>query len=305
MTGKLSCNIKCLVLSLLLLSGMTAPLFSQVKTLGGTINDYGRVTSFGVDYVIVKDDGVNAGQFSAFEKDDTVLLIQMKGVRTYVTEDPSYGTLEGNYGLPGQHEFLIVEKVEPGPKKITFRNNISHPTFSVLGDLQIVKVPTYNAAVINSNLTCAPWDSVKKTGGVLALIVGRTIVLNDSVDVTSKGFLGGTTALGLGLCTQVDPVKMYKYAYAATAGIDSAGFKGEGPVSRGFNASLTPPIYPGFAKGKGANMTSGGGGDGRFSGGGGGGNYGGGGIGGLEVRMLPQQRRRFGWLAVKRYFSGE
>ncbi|MCU0462689.1 MAG: hypothetical protein MUF36_11875, partial [Bacteroidales bacterium] len=62
---------------------MITPLFSQVKTLGGTINSYGRVTSFGTDYVIVKDDEENAGQFAAFEEGDTVLLIQMKGIRAY------------------------------------------------------------------------------------------------------------------------------------------------------------------------------------------------------------------------------
>lgn len=244
--------------------------------------------SFGTDYVILKDDGPNAGQFSAFGVNDTVMLIQMKGARTKVTEDGSYGILEGTYGLPGLHEFLIIESVEPGTKTITFRNNISHSGFSTQGDLQIVRVATYNAATVTSTLTCAPWDSTKKTGGVLALIIGRTLTLNDSISVTGKGFKGGATALNLGFCASDNPIKTDLLSYPATAGTDSAGFKGEGPASRGFvAASNYPAIFPGYAKGKGANLSAGGGGNGKYSGGGGGGNYGAGGTGGKEGGSCP------------------
>ncbi len=281
MTGKLSGNIKYLVIGLLLFSGINTALFPQSKSISGIINSYGRVTSFGLDNVTVKDDGPNAGQFAAFEVGDTVLLIQMKGAIIKILS--LYGQLEDIAGLPGQHEFLIIESINSGAKQITFRNNISHPSFSTAGDLQIVKVPTFNAATVVSTLTCAPWDSISKTGGVVALIAGRTITLIDSISVIGKGFRGGATALGMGICAVSDP-KMYKYAYAATGGIDSAGFKGESPVSRGFlSVSNLPAIYPGYAKGKGANLSGGGGGDGKFSGGGGGGNYGGGGTGGREA----------------------
>jgi hypothetical protein len=127
MTGKLSCNIKCLVLSLLLFTGINASLFSQIKTLGGTINKYARVTTIGADYVVVSDAGANAGQFADFEYSDgdTVLLIQMKGVRSYITEDASFGDYEGPIGTPGQHEFIIIDSVESATKKIIFKRNIS------------------------------------------------------------------------------------------------------------------------------------------------------------------------------------
>ncbi len=287
MTGRLSGNIKYLVICLLLFSGINTALFPQSKPISGIINNYGRVTSFGLDYVTVKDDGPNAGQFAAFEVGDTVLLIQMKGARIQVV-DALYGQLEGTYGVPGQHEFLIIESINPGAKQITFRNNISHTTFSTIGDLQIVKVPTYNAATVVSKLTCAPWDSISKTGGVLTLITGRTLTLNDSLSVIGKGFRGGATALGMGICAETP--KMYKNAYAATGGLDSAGFKGESPASRGFiSGPPYPPLYPGYAKGKGYNLSGGGGGDGKFSGGGGGGNYGGGGAGGREAAGCTTQ----------------
>lgn len=296
MTDKIYCYIKYLVLSLLFFSVGLLPILAQ-KNISGVVNRYARVTSFGTDYVIVSDDGPNAGQIAGFEKGDTILLIQMKGVRVYVAEGVSYGTLEGVVGLPGQHEFLIVESVDEPTKTITFRNDISHTTYSTDEYLQIVYVPSFNEAVINSNLTCEPWDSTKKTGGVLALIADRTLVLNDSITVTGKGFLGGATAPGIGICAQSDP-DMSQYAYSALT--DSAGFKGEGPVSRGYvSSSYVPPIYPLFGKGKGNNLSSGGGGDGRLSGGGGGGNYGGGGTGGLESGCAPNRPGGLGGLQIK------
>jgi gliding motility-associated-like protein len=287
-------------------SGIASPLFSQIKNLSGNINNYGKVTSFGSAWVILSDVGVNAGQFSKFEAGDTVLLIQMKGVRTYVSESISHGNYEGPIGNPGQHEFLIIESLESGTKKITFRNNISHTTFSTEGALQIVKVPTYNEAIVDSTLTCEPWDSTKKTGGVLAAIIGRTLTLNDSVSVTGKGFLGGDTAKGKGICAETQ-TKWYKYAYPSSLKvlIDSAGYKGESPVSRGFISSLSYPIFPKYAKGKGASLIGGGGGDGRFSGGGGGGNYGGGGTGGVETGCTSNFIGGLGGLALHAILVGQ
>ena len=300
MTGKMSCNIKCLILSLLFFSASLSSLYSQ-KNISGVVNRYARVTSFGTDYVIVSDDGPNAGQIAGFEAGDTILLIQMKGVRTYVAEGVSYGTLEGTVGLPGRHEFLIVEDVDEPSKRITFRNNISNTSFNTDACLQIVYVPSFNEAVVSTNLTCEPWDSLKKTGGVLAVIADRTLTLNDSIIVSGMGFLGGAISPGMGVCIQADVDKMYKYAYSATT--DSAGFKGEGPVSWGYiSSSNIPPIYPLFGKGKGFNFSSGGGGNGRLSGGGGGGNYGGGGTGGQELGCAPNRPGGLGGLQIKGTF---
>ena len=276
MTGRISDYIKSLILILtfLLFTGIHTSLSGQ-RSISGIINKYGRVSALGIDNVTVPDET----QFNQFAAGDTILLIQMKGVRIYVEEAGSFGTFEYNYGLPGQHEFLIIESVNDAGNIITFRTNIIHSTFSPQADLQIVKVPSYNYAEVTAPLTCQPWDSISKTGGVLAAIVGRTLSLQADIDVSGKGFRGGSVALGMGICAETP--KMYKFSYAADT--DSAGFKGEGPVSRGWlSSSVFPAVYPAFAKGRGRNFTGGGGGNGRFSGGGGGGNYGSGGIGGKE-----------------------
>ncbi len=256
--------------------GFLSPLMSQTS-VSGVINKYGRVSALGTDYVIIED----RSQFEQFAKDDTVLLIQMKGVRITTIDDNSYGSLQSAYGNPGEHEFLIIQAVESGTKKIVFRNNIIN-SFSVDGALQIVRIPSYNSAVVNNaDLTCMKWDSIGKIGGVLSMIVGRSLSLNRNIDVTGMGFSGGAISEGTGLCTGSDLTNLDKYAFSS--GFTNSGIKGESPVIRGWLAlSDFPPILPGYAKGKGANLTGGGGGNGRFSGGGGGSNYGAGGKGGLE-----------------------
>jgi len=281
---KLSVYIKYLILSLLLIPVLDNPLFSQTK-ISGIINQYGRVSSMGDDFVIISDES----QFDQFSKGDTVLLMQMKGARIYASELPSYGTAYASYGLPGKHEFLVIQSVDDGLNKIVFRNNIINYKgtikFDISSGIQIIKVPSFNAAEVDGILTCHPWDSVSSTGGVLAVIVGRTLSLNADIDVTGKGFKGGAVTLGKGICDYVNAIKLDKFAYSATT--DSSGFKGEGlAVRANLNGEPYPPIYPLFSKGKGANFTGGGGGNGKFSGGGGGSNYGSGGLGGRESLPL-------------------
>jgi len=276
MTGKLSKDIKYLIISILLISAFAGSLFSQTK-IGGIINKYGRVTSLGTDFVIVSDEA----QFDQFSQGDTVLLMQMKGARIYGYEDLTYGTAYTSYGRPGRHEFLTILSVDDALNKIVFRNEIDNSDFDIESGLQIIRVPSYNSAVVNSVLTCQPWDSVTKTGGVLVLITGRTLSLNANIDVSGRGFKGGAVTLGKGICISTNAAKLDKFTYSALS--DSSGFKGEGltvRVSKGLPPYLS--VYPLFAKGKGANFTGGGGGNGRFSGGGGGSNYGAGGLGGWE-----------------------
>lgn len=285
LTGKLSVSSKYLIISILLVHVLSIPLFSQTK-ISGIINKYGRITSLGADFVIVGDEA----QFDQFSQGDTVLLIQMKGARIYASEASTYGTAYESYGKPGKHEFLTILSVDDATNSIVFRNNIVNNSYDLASGVQIIKVPSYNAAVVETGLTCQPWDSVTKTGGVLAAIIGRTLSLNADIDVTGKGFKGGSVTPGPGVCNITNQLKLDKYVYPAIS--DSSGFKGEGlSVRANAGTEPYPSIFPLFAKGKGANFTGGGGGNGRFSGGGGGSNYGSGGIGGQETPLtcMPPQ----------------
>ena len=283
----MSCNIKSLVLSLLILAGFINPLSSQ-NHISGTINQYGRVMTIGSDFVILN----SAAETSQFQAKDTIMLIQMKGVRIYAAEAASYGSSGTSYGQAGQHEFLTVQSVTPATKTIVFKNNIVNSGMNVAGRVQIVKVRSYNNALVDpAGLTCAVWDSTNKVGGVLAAIFKRKLTLNGNIDVSGKGFKGGKDTLGKGICIVNDPVKWNRYMYPASS--DSSGYKGEGlAILADPGADNVPPyypIYPRFAKGYGKNFNGGGGGNGKYSGGGGGSNYGAGGKGGSEIATCVPQ----------------
>jgi gliding motility-associated-like protein len=291
MTGKLSCNIKCIVLSLLILSTFESSLLAQVSSLGGIINKYGRVTSIGTDNVVISD----PTQFSYFSTGDTVLLIQMKGAECLVPESGGYGDYQISVGTTGAYEFLTVLSVGAG-NKITFRNNIIK-TYSADGDVQLVRVPSRNAAKVDAELTCQAWDSITKIGGVVALIVGTKLTLNANINAKGAGFRGGSAALGLGNCT-ISGGGLNNFSYPESW--QNSGLKGESQIFKAYLGSVQNPIFPGYAKGSGANFTGGGGGNGRFSGGGGGALVGQGGKGGKESTSCGTvSEREFGGVGGK------
>ena len=270
-------NIRKIVLGLIFLSGSTVSLFLQGATIGGVINRYTYVISIGAS------DNVTVNNAALFSKGDTVLLIQMKGAMINVPESSAYGSYQTSLGSPGSYEFLIVQSVNNSTGNIVFTSNILN-SYDVRGLVQLIRAPYYNSVTVSSELTCQPWDSLTKTGGILTLIVGGTLSLEANINVTGKGFLGGTPYSGQGFCIN-DNLALYdKYGYANSWA--NSGFKGESLVTSAYlGPGIEPSIYPDYAKGKGANFTGGGGGNGRFSGGGGGANIGAGGKGGRESNL--------------------
>jgi gliding motility-associated-like protein len=243
-------------------------LLSQ-KILSGNLNQPAtHVTNIPASDRVIVDDATN------FASNDTILLIQMQGVEI-LTGALDYGNINGFFGQPGMHEFMIIQSVNYLTQEIVFRNNLLK-TYDTRGNIQIVRVAFYNSVVVTGPLTCNPWNSTTKNGGVLALIVGRSLKLNADIDVSSKGFIGGNDIAGEGRCQLVAPLtsnKTYPLSFL------NAGFKGEGIAIHDFSGVL---LAPNNVKGNGPNFTGGGGGNGRFSGGGGGSNRGAGGIGGYE-----------------------
>ncbi len=273
MEGGSRFNIRKVVLSLLFISGVAFHLYSQGTSIGGVINQYVRVIDFpGTDNVTVSDGSV-------FVPGDTVLMIQMKGVVMNGIQDISYGSYQYAVGSPGAYEFIIIQAV--AGNNVTFTANLAN-TYDVSGLVQLIKVPYYNSAVVNSQLTCQPWDSLTtKTGGVLALIVGGTLTLNADINVSGLGFAGGFPTTGDGICILGNAAILDKSVYDVN--YTNAGYKGESLVSRAYLAfDNIPPVYPDFMKGKGNTFTGGGGGNGKYAGGGGGASIGFGGNGGRE-----------------------
>jgi hypothetical protein len=272
MKGRISCNFKIIFVVLLILLGFSKTAFSFQKNLSGNFNQpKSHVVTFtpGSDWITVDD-------VTGFSAGDTVLLIQMQGVRILTDPQGSYGTLQNKFGEPGMHEFLIILSVNSGTKEIVFRNNVIN-SFDPKGNIQIVRVPYFNSAVVTGVLTCSPWDPVTKSGGVLVMIIGRTIKLNANIDVSGQGFRGGKDTIGLGIEWNSNTLLYGKEYYPQS--FTNAGYKGEGLAIHNDAGSLLIPL---ISKGLGPNFTGGGGGNGKYSGGGGGSNRGTGGVGGQE-----------------------
>ena len=197
--------------------GISATAALAQKSLSGNLNQpKAHVVSIPpspTDRIIVDD-------VTGFKANDTILLIQMQGVKILLSP---YGTLQNKYGEPGMHEFLIIQSVNGGTNEIVFRNELLK-SYDPAGNVQIVRAPYYNSAKVTGTLFCDPWNQTTKKGGVLALIIGRSLELAGNIDVSGRGFIGGNDAIG-----RWDLLE-YKYALYGQdyypASDQNAGFKG-------------------------------------------------------------------------------
>ena len=272
---------KLLIMLLLIFSFSSGDLKSQ-EAISGIINKYAKVNSISAGYVIVST--TQATQFSA---DDYVLLIQMQGVGIR-TLDGSYGiNVQTLIGTPGAYEFLRVLSVNTVTGQIDFTRNVIN-SYNIAGNIQLIQVPFYDSPTVTATLTSQSWSSTTGTGGVLAMMVGKKLILNADINVTGKGFIGAPGVLGIGECVNSNTANdndSYPDSW------NNAGYKGEGVA---IHDNLSALLFPNHAKGQGRNLTGGGGGNGMFSGGGGGSNRGKGGDGGLEISSLCAGDPRFG-----------
>jgi len=265
-------HCKRLYLSMLIILIGSAAGYSQKKLSGNLNQPKAHVTAIsGTDKMTVDD-------ITGFNPNDTVMVIQMQGVGI-LAGISDYGNINAVFGKPGTHEFMIVQSVTPIiglTGDVQFKRDLLPTAYDIRGNIQIVRVPYYDFATVTGTLTCDPWDSNTKKGGVLALIIGRSLKLNADIDVSGKGFKGGADLVGDGICAQTAPTTTNR-SYPLT--FTNAGLKGEGLALHDDFGIL---LFPANAKGKGPNFTGGGGGNGRYSGGGGGSNSGAGGDGGFE-----------------------
>ena len=222
------------------------------------INDYTEV----LGYDICKNE-LKVADATKYNPDDTVLIIQMKGAVIDSNNTSTFGNIT-NYNNSGNYEMNIVK--QKNGNSLSLLNVLQSQYDIPNGKVQLVRVPYYNNATINNTLTCLPWDGSK--GGVLVLNAAGTTTLNADIDVSAKGFRGGTSP---------NPNTTTLYCnyndYYYSKGTAGAAEKGESITGIG------DPI----AWGKGSPANGGGGGNGHNSGGGGGSNGGFGGFGGYQL----------------------
>ncbi len=223
------------------------------------INDYTPVISY-----IPCNNALLVEDASAFKIGDTVLLIQMKGAFIDSSNTATFGNVV-NYNNAGNYEFNYVK--QKNGNQISLKNNLLRNYDLPNGKVQLIRVPYYSNTIINTTLTCLPWDGAK--GGVLVLNAAQTVSLNADLDVSGRGFTGG---IGYNSQNPVLNCFINQYNIVNTSAKD-AGLKGESIVSLGLTK----------VRGKGAPASGGGGGLGHNSGGGGGANAGSGGFGGYQL----------------------
>ncbi len=226
--------------------------------ISGIINDYTPVIAFNPcqNKITIED-------ATAFNIGDTVLIIQMKGAVIDSTNTAAFGTVT-NYKNAGNYEFNYV-KSKAG-NIVELKNNLTRQYDIPDGKVQLIRVPYYQTTIVSDTLTCLPWDGRK--GGVLVLNVAGSADLNANINLSGKGFRGGSSMNSFAsvlTCANND------YLYPNTS--ITAAAKGESIYD----------IGPLISYGKGKNASGGGGGNGHNSGGGGGGNAGEGGFGGYQL----------------------
>ncbi|NOQ24081.1 MAG: T9SS type B sorting domain-containing protein [Bacteroidales bacterium] len=244
--------------------------FSQTS-ISGVVNSYAAV-----DSIYPTKDTVEVSNPAAFHANDTVMIYQVKGAESEKDTTSNihlFGTIRnlGDANNAGKYEIIIVEEIKGDT--VIFKVSLNN-TYNTDDLVQLIRVPSFENVIVDSELTCDNWDGT--TGGVLALMVSNTLFLNSDINVTGKGFRGSTPFESSGDCAEMDSV-LYKSQYFNESAITvSAGFKGEG-------VTKFDPVY---RKGLGRWANGGGGGNARFSGGGGGGNSGKGGFGGEEDTII-------------------
>lgn len=200
---------------------------------------------------------------SEFHVGDTVLLIQMKGAVTDQTNAATSGNIL-SYNNAGNYEFNFIKTISGNT--IELKNILLRQYDLPNGKVQLIRVPGPLKYRNNSTLTCLPWDGSK--GGVVALWALDSIKLGANIDVSAKGFRGGS-----GNVMNDNSLNCFLNNYLYASAQLHAGKKGES-ISEIPNA---------ISKGKGKSAAGGGGGLGHNSGGGGGANGGSGGFGGYQL----------------------
>lgn len=236
---------------LFLLSFLFSVAYSQIS---GIINLYDKVVA-----VNVSANMVTVTNAAIFHPGDTVLIIQMKGASVNQSNGASYGNISN---LNEAGNFELAEICTINGNDIYLKHTLLK-TYDPSGAVQLVYVPQFTDTEIVGTLTAPAWDG--DTGGVLVFEASGTVVFNADIDLSEKGFRGGSVNPNGGDCFSSNTG-----AYFYSSSSVQAGGKGEG-------IAVAPA---GHESGMGKFANGGGGGNSHNTGGGGGGNFGDGGRGG-------------------------
>lgn len=258
---------------ILLLCCFPTPFLAQPTAITGTVNSYGAVTL--VDTTANTVLLANPAFSASLAVNDLVLIYQTQGASIQTgTVNSGFGTISSINGA-GSFEFGRVCSIDG--TDVAIDNKLVNTYFDPAASdasIQMIKVPEYSDAEVTGTLTADAWDGDK--GGILALSVLDTLYINGTIDLSEKGFRGGTKISNVTAPFCNFTTVASNYAYPSPQGAFSGAAKGEGIAV--FTA--------GQEYGRGPQANGGGGGNGHNAGGAGGGNGGDGGAGGERVASI-------------------
>ncbi len=239
-----------------------------ISSANAQVNAYTTLTanaSAGDTRIKVANNALTNNFSGPLEDGDLIFIYQAQGATVN-------GTLNGNVGNPndvswgqiidynscGNYEFAEVRKSNSSDSI-----GLSCPLandYSVAGITQVVRVPRYNSLTVSggASITCPAWNG--SLGGLVVVEVKGQTTIDGSIDVSAKGFKGGSLV--------GDNSTTYWPGWASTSK-ELGAEKGEGIA--GYQASYDA-IGGRYARGAAAN--GGGGGNAHNAGGGGGANGG-------------------------------
>ncbi len=201
---------------------------------------------------------VNVANPSGFAINDKILVIQMQGAVVNQTNTAAFGSVS-DYNGAGNYEIAQICDIVGNALILDYLLDL---TYDPAGIVQIIKIPIYADVVVNGTVDAPAWNGSE--GGVFVLEASN-LILAGNIDMSGKGFRGGTFANSGFNCTFLTSRPDYFYPSS-----DDGGQKGESiavlPASRQY--------------GKGACANGGGGGNDHNAGGAGGSNTIAGGLGG-------------------------
>lgn len=223
------------------------------QNISGVVNSYYPVSSYNSTQATA-----TVSNTSGLAIGDTLLIIQMKGAQIDLSSNDNYGDVD-DYGGAGNYELIEICDIQGND--VVFKTR-PEKSYSASG-LQLISYTTYQNANVTGLVTCSDWDG--SSGGVVFIKANNTLTLSADIDVSEKGFRGGTHFYSMSSCTIFSNNGDYEYDFASGLG----AIKGEGIAE-----------YTTMNCGKGALANGGGGGNDHNSGGAGGGNVTNGGNGG-------------------------
>ncbi len=242
-------------------------LSAQTAVLSGVVNRYAAVTEIRNSpdcgqQILVSDT-------SGFRVGDVILIAQQQGASVALINAVAYGAVSA-LNCAGCIERGQIVGITG--KTIYLAERLVNPFDAKNGRVQLVRVPRFRVAIAMDTIFAQPWDG--STGGIVAVEVTDTLILDAPMVASGRGFRGGAAFKGPdNRCNRLTNNNDFVYPSGSWRG----GRKGEGLAT----------VTPGQELGRGAWSNGGGGGNDHNAGGGGGSNAAKGGDGGQNLNPEP------------------